>query len=107
MKSKNRFNIRFTMNTTRLGRCLKVWVAEGTDAVVQGGIQVDSITNEQELRRAVRAELDFISEDIVRCFLDDLRGATEHREEMRRIEAERIRLRRAMEAAGDIVIQSA
>lgn len=73
---KSMFMMKFKINRTRNGNALKLFVADGTHKQYrQAGILVDGITDVEELRRAVRTQLEWVVDDVVEQFIGDLQDA--------------------------------
>ncbi len=96
---KQQFLIKFRINRTRNGNALKLFTADGTNkAFSQSGIVVDGITDVEELRRAVKTQLDWIVEDVVEEFTGTISDAK------KRIEAIRVKERNYMRAQRQVTV---
>lgn len=70
-----KYNLKITVNKTRKGRCIKMWKSHQGNPYELAGIQIDGITDPQELRRGLRAQFDFVVDEIVEYFRDELKDA--------------------------------
>ena len=86
---------RLNLNSTRNGRCLKIWVSECKKPFKSLGIMVDGITTEQELRRAVETEFSFAIDAVVDFYKNELQGIKEEVQSIRKKDREFIANKRA------------
>ena len=93
--SAGKFSLKFSLNQTRNGRCLKLWKRVDSEPFVSCGIQVDGMMDEDDLRRAIQTELAFVVDDIVAFYLPYMQGVEEERRNTLALEAERQRTYRA------------
>lgn len=97
-----KYNLRFSMNRTRVGRSIKLSTArkekgKPAELFLPTGLVLDGIITEDELRRGLKAQFDFVLEDIVEHFKDQLAGATEEVERKREYSRARIAKKRLEE----------
>lgn len=81
-RSSHKYNLRFQINRTRMGRAIKLSKArkvngKQTEPFKASGIVIDGITTEDELRRGIKVQMDYILDEIVEHFKQQLEGAKE------------------------------
>lgn len=89
-REQKNIKVRFNLNWTRNGRCLKIWVSRDNEKFAPLNIMIDGLTNEDDLRRAVETQLMFSAEKIVEFFKDDLDGVADEVLAVRQKERDRI-----------------
>lgn len=81
---RNQYLIKFRMNRTRNGTELKMFTADSTGIpFTQQGIVFDCITDIDALKRALKTQLEFVSDEIVSSFEKAVSDAPRRMKEIR------------------------